>query len=149
VELLSGADWREYVDQISALGGNVRGLESGRWKDYWVRTWAARGLLHVWDDKACRVLRRGLRDEHWRVVEMSLKICRAHDVSQVGAECVSALQSETPRVRAAAVRALAVIGDVEHIERVEALRGDVVRAVADAATKAVKEMRIRLDHHAR
>jgi hypothetical protein len=148
-ELLSGANWREYGDQIRALGGKVSGLESGSWKDYWVRVWAARGLLHAWDDRASRALRQGLRDEHWRVVEMCLKVCRAHDVSQVSAECMSALKSETPRVRAAAIRALAVVGDVEHIEWVEALRGDVVPTVANAAKRAAKEMRIRLDHHAR
>jgi hypothetical protein len=148
-ELLLGANWREHDDVIRALGGKVQGLESGSWKEYWVRTWAARGLLHAWDDRASHALRRGLRDEHWRVVEMCLKVCRAHNVSQVCAECLSALKSETPRVRTAAVRAVAIIGDVEHIEQVETLRGDTVRAVATAATRVANEMRIRLDHHAR
>ena len=44
------------------------------WQDYWVRTWGARGLLHVWDDAATGAVVAGLDDEEWRPAEMCLKV---------------------------------------------------------------------------
>ncbi len=148
VALLSGANWREHTDAIHALGGNER-WPSRPDLSYWVRVWAARGLLHVWDDSAADALRRALQDKHWRVVEMSLKVCRAHNVLRTASASVAAANHEEPRVRIAAGRALAVVGDVEHIDVLEMLCHDATPAVSIAAKKATQEMRVRLDHYAR
>src|SRR5579872_4992128 len=41
---------------------------------YWPRVWAARGLLHAWDDSATRAVVHGASDESWRVREMVAKV---------------------------------------------------------------------------
>lgn len=70
IDLLNGKD----VDPtlIHALGGPaaqwaVSGGEGG--PDYWLRVWAARGLLWEWDDSALPVLEAALSDPAWRVRE--------------------------------------------------------------------------------
>ena len=57
VELLEGAERDEHRAAMPYFTGLV--FEEGspttdpkHWKDYWVRTWGARGLLYVWDDSA-------------------------------------------------------------------------------------------------
>src|ERR1700686_1703553 len=47
---------------------------------YWPRVWAARGLLHVWDDRATRSIIRAALDESWRVREKVAQIVAAHRV---------------------------------------------------------------------
>ena len=44
-----------------------------------MRTWGARGLLHVWADSATDAVVRGLADEHWRPAEMCLKVAARHE----------------------------------------------------------------------
>jgi len=75
--------------------------------DYWLRVWAARGLLWAWDDSARPAVLRALGDEAWRVREMAVKVLARHDVgAAVGP--ISGLRSDpSARVRAAAARALA------------------------------------------
>lgn len=107
IELLSGRD----VDPelIVALGGRparwaVTGEPAG--PAYWLRVWAARGLLWNWDDVALPALTAALQDEAWRVREMALKVVARHRLDDV-TELVAQLQDDpTPRVRAAAGRAL-------------------------------------------
>lgn len=75
VALLEGAPREDHLDSLPWLTGHdwsegepVR--DAGTWHDYWVRTWGARGLLHVWDDAATDAVVKGLADEHWRPAEM-------------------------------------------------------------------------------
>ena len=55
-----------------------------QWKDYWVRTWGARGLLYVWDDSAAPAVVAGLDDEHWRPAEMCLKVSTKRELGEAG-----------------------------------------------------------------
>lgn len=107
IALLSGRE--ADADLVVALGGPparwaVTGERPG--PPYWLRVWAARGLLWSWDDAALPALVAALRDESWRVREMALKVVarhRLHDATTV----VAGLQEDSiPRVRAAAFRAL-------------------------------------------
>jgi hypothetical protein len=107
MDLLAGRDADDGL--ILALGGPparwvVSGEASG--PDYWLRVWAARGLLWAWDDQALPSIRAAFQDEAWRVREMALKVVARHRLDDV-IEQVAELQDDpVPRVRAAASRAL-------------------------------------------
>jgi HEAT repeat protein len=107
VALLSGHD--ADPDLIIALGGPparwaVTGEPPG--PPYWLRVWAARGLLWNWDDEALPVIVAALNDDSWRVREMAVKVIARHRLEDA-TPAVAALQHDTtPRVRAAASRAL-------------------------------------------
>lgn len=108
IELLEGggAD----PELILALGGpparwTVTGEPSG--PDYWLRVWAARGLLWAWDDSALPALTRALDDESWRVREMALKVVAWHRLEVAHTAAARRGDDVAPRVRAAASRALA------------------------------------------
>ena len=78
VDLLNGQQTDD--DLIMALGGPpadwVRtGEPSG--SPYWLRVWAARGLLYAWNDSARPAVVKALRDDAWRVREMALKVVAA------------------------------------------------------------------------
>jgi hypothetical protein len=73
---------------------------------YWPRVWAARGLLHAWDDRATGVIIQATADDAWRVREMSAKVIARHHVGDA-LLAVSQLRTDpVPRVRAAAERAV-------------------------------------------
>lgn len=73
---------------------------------YWLRVWAARGLLWCWDDAASEALLAALHDDAWRVREMCLKVVARHGLDEA-IETAAELQDDpVPRVRAAAYRAL-------------------------------------------
>jgi hypothetical protein len=104
---------------ITALGGEAAGHvldggEGGR-AGYWPRVWAARGLLHAWDDHAAdngaaaEAIIGATRDPAWRVREMAAKVVARHRVG--GAlEAVAGLRDDpVPRVRAAAGRAVVAL----------------------------------------
>ena len=121
VSLMEGAPREHHLDVLPWLTGHdwsegqpVRDPES--WHDYWLRTWGARGLLHVWDDDATDAVVAGLADEHWRPAEMCLKVAARHEVAGTGDGAAALAEHELPRVRAAAMRALAVAGDTIELE---------------------------------
>jgi hypothetical protein len=104
---------------ITVLGGEAAahvldGGEGGR-SGYWPRVWAARGLLHAWDERgdqaaeaepATDAIVGALGDHAWRVREMAAKVVAAHRVGQA-LDAVAALRDDPiPRVRAAAERAV-------------------------------------------
>lgn len=98
-------------DLILALGGPparwVLTDEAGG-PDYWLRVWAARGLLWApWDDAALEAVTRALDDEAWRVREMALKVVARHRLDAALPRVVELRDDSVPRVRAAAARALA------------------------------------------
>jgi HEAT repeat protein len=151
VDLLQGADRNDHPDAIPYLTGLV--FEEGspttdpkHWKDYWVRTWGARGLLYVWDDSAAPAVVAGLDDEHWRPAEMCLKVSTRRELGEAGPRAAElALDAELPRVRAQALRTLGVVGDTEHVEVVRARLDDADPAVRRQAARSLTRLARRLD----
>lgn len=149
-DLMAGAEREAYVEELRGLTGHdwLPGdgvFDRAVWADYWVRTWGARGLLHVWDDSATSAVVAGLGDEHWRPAEMCLKVAASHDVAGAGDGAAALLGHELPRVRAQALRALAVVGDTEHVEPVRARLEDADEQVRRQAERALGRMTARLD----
>jgi hypothetical protein len=149
-DLMGGADREEHVEELRSLTGHDwqpgdAVFDRTVWHDYWVRTWGARGLLHVWDDSATSAVVAGLGDEHWRPAEMCLKVTARHDVAGAGDAAAVLVDHELPRVRAQALRALAVAGDTQHVERVRAGLHDEDEAVRRQAERALQQMAVRLD----
>lgn len=109
IDLLQG---RQDTDDalLIALAGPAAeavldGSAGGR-AGYWPRVWAARGLLHAWDDRATAVITQATADDAWRVREMSAKVIARHYIGDA-LPAVSLLRNDSvPRVRAAADRAV-------------------------------------------
>lgn len=81
------------------------GREGGR-HGYWPRVWAARGLLHTWDDVATEAVIHATSDDSWRVREMIAKVVAAHGVESATQALATMLDDPVPRVRIVAERAL-------------------------------------------
>ena len=120
-------------------------LDPTVWKDYWVRTWGARGLLHCWDDRATAAVVAGLGDEHYRPAEMCLKVAAAYDVAGAGPGAAALTGHALPRVRGQAVRTLGFVGDTEHVDAVLAALDDPDEGVRRQAARAYERMAGRLD----
>ena len=149
-DLLAGAPRTSYVPELRYLTGH--GWEPGSaildpevWKDYWVRTWGARGLLHCWSERATDAVVAGLGDEHYRPAEMCLKVAAKHDVAGSGPGAARLTTHELPRVRGQAVRTLGFVGDTEHADAVRAALDDPEPAVRTQAARAWERMARRLD----
>jgi HEAT repeats len=150
VDLLEGADRTAYGPELRYLTGHdwspgEQVHDRDVWKDYWVRTWGARGLLHCWDDEATPAVVAGLGDVHYRPAEMCLKVATRHEVAGAGPGAASLTRHELPRVRANAARALGVVGDTEHAAAVRALLDDPEEWVREHAARAYEQMARRLD----
>lgn len=150
VSLLLGAPREDHLDHLPWLTGHdwsegepVR--DRAVWKDHWLRTWGARGLLHVWDEAATHAVAAGLDDEEWRPAEMCLKVVARHEVAGAGDGAAALAEHDLPRVRLAAMRAIGVAGDTEHATVVRAARDDPEAGVRRAAERAWEAMRERLD----
>ena len=146
-DVLGDDDPHAHPEALLILGGDSGRsiLEGGTsWKPYWARVWGARGLLYVWDDAAAPVVLERLGDEHWRVAEMCLKVSTLRELP-CGDEAVRLAGHELPRVRSAAVRALGVCGDVEHLPAVHELLADPDEDVRKAAARAMERAETRLD----
>lgn len=96
-------------DLIFGLGGppaqwSVRGGEPG--PDYWLRVWALRGLLWLWDDTAAESVLASLADEAWRVREMAAKVVARHLLDQALPYLAPLHHDPVARVRRAAERAV-------------------------------------------
>lgn len=137
---------------VTALGGphaeNLLGRDgfAQRGQDYWPRVWAARALLYVWNPVAVPAVLAGLEDPAWRVREMAAKVVRRRELGEAADTVAGVAGDGTARVRTAAVRALAVVGEAEHADAVrEAADGDPDPAVRRAATTALRELARRLD----
>ena len=96
-------------DFVVMLGGAhaMRLLDDGvpRGQAYWLRVWAARGLLWAGPGDDIDVLGVALDDESWRVREMTCKVAARHRVGELLEE-ISALRDDpVRRVRDAAARA--------------------------------------------
>ena len=158
VDLLEGADRNDHPDAMPYLTGVVFDEKSpifypAQWKDYWVRTWGARGLLYVWDDSAAPAVVAGLDDEHWRPAEMCLKVSTKRELGEAGPRAAElAVDGELPRVRVQALRTLGAVGDTEHVDggpglarRRGAGRTPPGGALADPARLAARRRRAGLE----
>ncbi len=154
-DLLGGAPRERYAEELPWLTGHDLGaravvgeglLDTRRWGDFWVRSWGARGLLHVWHDSASTAIADGLADEHHRPGEMCLKVVTRHDVAGTGDGAARWATHELARVRAHAMRALAVVGDTEHEPVVLAALDDAHPDVRRQAERARVALAARLDH---
>lgn len=148
VELLGGADARDHRPELAYLTGldfGPDGHDLGDWADYWPRSWGARGLLYVWDDSASPAVVAGLADEHWRPAEMCLKVATRQEVAGAGDGAAALATHELPRVRAQAMRTLAVTGDTEHVDAVRARLDDDHEDVRRQAARAWEQLAGRLD----
>jgi hypothetical protein len=109
--LLAGADVDERL--VVALGGPHarRVLDHGPDSDqrYWLRVWAARGLLWVWDDDGLEAVRDALGDPAWRVREMAAKVVVRHLLGDLLSVVAELRADPVPRVRAVAGRAVAAL----------------------------------------
>ena len=76
---------------------------------YWLRVWAARGLLYAWDDQAVGSVAAALDDESWRVREMAAKVAARHGLGDLVTGLAGLRDDPVPRVRTAATRAVAVL----------------------------------------
>lgn len=95
---------------VLALGGPaavqvLSGREGGK-EGYWPRVWAARGLLHAWDDRATAAIIRATADQAWRVREMAAKVIARHRVGDALTAVAGLRADVVPRVAAAAERAV-------------------------------------------
>ena len=90
----------------SVLDGRDGGVEG-----YWPRVWAARGLLHVWDDVATDAIILATAHDSWRVREMSAKVIARHHVAPAIDAVVALLDDHNARVRTAARRAFDAVAD--------------------------------------
>jgi hypothetical protein len=108
VDLLEGRDVDDAL--VVALGGPpapyvLSGGAGGR-HGYWPRSWAARGVFHVWDDRATAAVVRATEDEAWRVREMALKVIARHCVGEGMSAALALRNDPVPRVCVAAERAV-------------------------------------------
>ena len=93
---------------IYALGGPparwvFTGAQPG--PDYWLRVWAARGLLWAWEESAQPCLVAALDDDAWKVREMALKVVARHRLAVAPATIEALRHDPSARVAAAADRA--------------------------------------------
>ena len=89
---------------ILSLRG-VAGLDEEPGPAYWLRVWAARGLMWQWDDRAEAAIMAALSDEEWRVREMA-KVVARHRVATALRAVEPLQQDPNARVRKAAQRAV-------------------------------------------
>ena len=118
LSLLAGGE--EAPDFLVTLGGTpathliAEGLPPGQ--AYWLRVWAARGLLWAGPGDDALRLRVGLSDDAWRVREMTCKVIARHRVADLFEEAAALETDPNARVRAAAKRAaMSIVGDSDWI----------------------------------
>lgn len=110
---------------------------------YWARVWAARALLYVWEESVSGAVISALHDEQWRVREMAAKVVRHRELALAVEAIVDLTRDDVLRVRVAAARALAVVGEGEHAGALMTLMDDP--EAARAAEQALDELSLRLD----
>lgn len=121
-----------------------RGADLGD-QDYWPRVWGLRGLLHRWAPQATPDVVGALRDPAWRVREMASKVVRRYELGEAGDLVADLAADPVPRVRVAAVCALALVGEAEHAPALHEAESDPDPAVRHAAAWALETLRERLD----
>lgn len=94
-------------------GGHAQGILDGAPVLYWPELWGTRALLYVWNETAAAGVTAALENQAWRVREMACRVAAARSLAVEGI-LTGLLVDDVPRVRAAAARALGVVGhDIE------------------------------------
>jgi hypothetical protein len=111
IDLLEGREIDD--DLVLVLGGApaeyvLTGRAGGK-NGYWPRVWAARGLLHAWDERAIAAIISAASDDAWRVREMAAKVVAHHQVDEALTTIADLQGDQVARVRSAARRALAAL----------------------------------------
>lgn len=140
VALLAGYNVGEEF-LLVAGGPHAQGIIDGAPPLYWPEVWGARVLLYAWNDTAVDAVLAGLQNRAWRVREMCCRVVatRSLDAAPYLREL---LGDDTARVRAAAARAIGVVGAADDVPLLEKLFGDPeidVRRAAQQARSAIQK----------
>lgn len=113
IAILNGHSFDDHFLRVLAGPGADTVLDdrAGGVHGYWPRVWAARGLLHVWDDVATDAIIDATTNDSWRVREMSAKVIARHRVKPAIDAVVTLLDDDNARVRAAASRAFHAVNE--------------------------------------
>ncbi|MDJ0350895.1 HEAT repeat domain-containing protein [Cryobacterium sp. PH29-G1] len=128
---------------LYAGGRHALGILEGAPALYWPELWGARALLHVWGESAAPYIVVGLTNQAWRVREMCAKVVLLRGL-QVAPKLVRLTTDENPRVRSAALHALADQGTADNIATIEVRLRDSDKEVRRAAQQARDAIRGRL-----
>lgn len=129
---------------LYAGGRHGLGILDGAPPLYWPELWGARALLFVWDDSAAPLVIAGLSDRAWRVREMCARVVLERNLP-AASELVRLTTDENPRVRSAALRALAAQGTAEHHSTIAQRFSDPDKSVRPVAQQARDTLRARLE----
>lgn len=141
IALLAGANAGE--EFLLYVGGeHAQGVLDGAPPLYWPELWGARALLYVWSDTAVPAVTAGLSNQSWRVREMCLRVAAAREL-EVADRVVELTEDESPRVRAAAMRALGTVGAADQADTFATGVRDADRDVRRAAQEARDAWRAR------
>ncbi len=123
-------------------GEHARGILDGAPVLYWPELWGTRALLYVWNDSAVIAVTAALHNQAWRVREMAARVAAARGLD-VAPILVGMLGDETPRVRAAAARALGALGTAETVDDIRPLLKDPEIDVRRGAQQGIDAIRSR------
>lgn len=121
---------------LVAGGEHAQGLLDGAPPLYWPEVWGARVLLYAYNDTATDAVLAGLRNQAWRVREMCTRVAAARALA-AQPQLRELLGDEVARVRAAAARALGVLGSASDVELLTTLFRDPEVDVRRAAQQAI------------
>ena len=139
--LEGGYEGEEFLRVVG--GPHADGILAGAPSLYWPELWGARALNYVWSDAAAPAVIAGLGNQAWRVREMCAKVCALRAVGDPSS--LAALTTDDhARVRSAAARALAVVGDSSSEAVLEALLRDFDKEVRRTAQQSLKALKQRL-----
>lgn len=134
---------------VGAGSPSIEWLGDGDWPTYWYRVWGARGLLYVWDGEVQPDVVSALRDPQWRVREMAAKVVRAQRLTEAADAVAAVADDRVERVRSAALRALAVVGEPAHLAAITRAKRDDAVEVRRAAERAIHRLDQRLTRRSR
>ena len=121
---------------LVAGGEHAQGLLDGAPPLYWPEVWGARVLLYAYNDTATDAVLAGLHNQAWRVREMCTRVAAARAVP-AQSQLRELLGDEVARVRAAAARALGVLGSASDVELMTTLFRDPEVDVCRSAQQAI------------
>ena len=111
-DLLQGRTGVDDALLLALAGPAAEGVldgQAGGKTGYWPRVWAARGLLHAWDDRATAAIIQATTDDAWRVREMAAKVIARHRIGNAFTAVAELRNDPVHRVRAAAERAVVLL----------------------------------------
>jgi hypothetical protein len=151
IDVLRTGEPPDNQDAALALGGVHARHELNREgpaqhpQDYWWSVWALRVMLYAWDEAAEPAVTHAFEHDAWRVREMAAKVTAKREVGMAADAAAGAITDPVPRVRAAALRAIAVIGEHEHLDLARAALDDPEPSVIVRAEQALEKLTRRLD----